>query len=360
MEESIPSDGGDCDGELSIVFYYRISDQLIAQAADYRDENNVDCLLYTLERYFRHFEALSQNRSYGKHYERERICCAEKYKAFTEEKELLRLRLCNERDQLSPEWSTCLNAHAQDGKVVSFQTAENKCQSPKREDQASQYQITVNTVTQSSPSSVLSYVEKAPKGAHISRVTADGCNPSSSNTLHDVHISSWLMEEFMELASQNTKKDVETCGVLGGSLKKGIFYVTTLIIPKQESTSNSCQAMHEEEIFAIQHEHSLFPVGWIHTHPSQRCFMSSVDLHTHYPYQVMVPEAFAIVMAPTDTSRNYGIFRLTVPSGMAIIKECKEKDFHNHSERADGEPIYVECSNVYMNSHLRFEIFDLR
>lgn len=139
--------------------------------------------------------------------------------------------------------------------------------------------------------------------------------------------------------------------------KNSTFYVTTLIVPKQESTSNSvswltpvwitmrmhsiiiemkpwlffldfqCQALHEEEIYALQDELSLFPLGWIHvrtnisplssfslprssccveipclsniyfflivfwskspqTHPSQSCFMSSIDLHTQYSYQV--------------------------------------------------------------------------
>uniref|UniRef100_A0A3N7FMP8 MPN domain-containing protein n=1 Tax=Populus trichocarpa TaxID=3694 RepID=A0A3N7FMP8_POPTR len=100
------------------------------------------------------------------------------------------------------------------------------------------------------------------------------CNqPSASGVLQDVHI------------------------------EHGTYYVTTLIIPKQESTSSSCEALKEEEFFAIQNERSLFPVGWIHTHPSQSCFMSSIDLHTHFSYQAMVPEAFAIVMAPTDQSR---------------------------------------------------------
>lgn len=111
--------------------------------------------------------------------------------------------------------------------------------------------------------------------------------------------------------------------------------------------------MNEVDVFSIQNERELYPVGWIHvhlylcsllnvliclgfaimscmralqTHPSQGCFMSSVDLHTHYsyqvvmccffmglrrfssqflscPFQVMVPEAFAIVVAPTDSSR---------------------------------------------------------
>ena len=35
------------------------------------------------------------------------------------------------------------------------------------------------------------------------------------------------------------------------------------------------------------------------THPSQTAFMSSVDLHTHYSYQVMLDEAIAIVVAPS-------------------------------------------------------------
>ena len=93
----------------------------------------------------------------------------------------------------------------------------------------------------------------------------------------------------------------------------GTFYVTTLIIPKQESTSNSvcflsllllldlkldfpcicylqgqapgngscwlnwtgykCQARNEEEIFTIQNEQSLFPVGWIHV-----CILAPLSL----------------------------------------------------------------------------------
>ena len=31
------------------------------------------------------------------------------------------------------------------------------------------------------------------------------------------------------------------------------------------------------------------------THPSQTAFLSSVDLHTHYPYQCLMPESVAIV-----------------------------------------------------------------
>ncbi|CAN0924003.1 AMSH-like ubiquitin thioesterase 2 [Linum grandiflorum] len=226
--------------------------------------------------------------------------------------------------------------------------------------------IKVDAVTQSSPSPVLSCVEKAPRCAQISLVRAADVDGSTSNEragsdcLREVHISARLMDDFLELAKENTQKDLETCGVLGAFLENGTYYVTTLIIPKQEGTSNSCEAKREEEYFNIQNERSLSPVGWIHTHPSQSCFMSSIDLHTHYSYQAMIPEAFAIVMAPTDTSRSYGIFRISDPGGMSVLRQCQEHGFHTHDEPADGTPIYHNCSNVYTNSNLRFEIFDLR
>ncbi|KAH1264357.1 AMSH-like ubiquitin thioesterase 2 [Glycine max] len=356
-------------------------------------------------------------------------------------------------------------------------------------------------VTQSWPSPALCFVETVPQDAQSSHVTAfnSGDGSSKSDNERDVHISMRLMEDFLDLAKENTEKDLETCGILGAYLEKGTLYLTTLIIPKQESASNSCQATNEEEVFKILNERSLYPVGWIHvclptyfaidsvnvgwvrfgekisiqtnltcqllgskyhqirdetqqltacfdhiyvtsywwskttilirktnvplhtcevavgnilsiylrvgwvrprgldsgligeaypnrpslcwehvlgtgcdiknskltidlvlTHPSQSCFMSSVDLHTQYSYQVMIPEAFAIVLAPNDTSRSCGLFRLTKPEGMNILKNCQETGFHPHKEPDNGSPVYEHCSNVYKNSNLRFEIFDLR
>ena len=59
----------------------------------------------------------------------------------------------------------------------------------------------------------------------------------------------------------------------------------------------------------------LITLGWIHvcrsaplisliadrslqTHPSQTAFLSSVDLHTHLSYQMLIQEAIAIVISP--------------------------------------------------------------
>ncbi|AQK97090.1 AMSH-like ubiquitin thioesterase 2 [Zea mays] len=139
---------------------------------------------------------------------------------------------------------------------------------------------------------------------------------SASSNLHDMQISVRLTAEFMELAKENTSNNLETCGILGASFRDGTYFVTMLIIPKQEGTAHS----------------------------------------------VMLPEAVAIVVAPTDPTRqvSYGIFRLTEPGGMDVLRECDESGFHTHRETTNGSPIYETCSKVHFNPNLRFEIVDLR
>jgi proteasome lid subunit RPN8/RPN11 len=260
------------------------------------------------------------------------------------------------------------------------------------------------------------------------------------------------------VAQANTRKNLETCAVLAGTLKKGVFTISTLVVPKQEATSDSCSTINEEEIFEAQDQRGLFQLGWIHTHPTQTCFMSSIDLHTHYSYQVrgassvvrlasssrcllvsarcfvcccvgllfvllwlfavaklaancgsliwkslqlfckvgepvlleslasfqacascvsyvqgllwfmpaldllqvMSPEAIAIVCAPTDPSRKYGIFRLSDPAGVKTIGSCQRRGFHPHDNPPDGSPIYEQCGHVKIDAQLAVEVLDLR
>jgi STAM-binding protein len=121
--------------------------------------------------------------------------------------------------------------------------------------------------------------------------------------LRQVIVPSGIVNEFLKIASENTKKNLETCGVLAGKLANNTFSITSLIVPKQTSTSDTVAMLNEEDIFSVQDEHELLTLGWIHTHPTQQCFMSSVDLHTHFPYQLLISEAIAIVVAPTQTPK---------------------------------------------------------
>ncbi|CAH1759912.1 16183_t:CDS:2 [Entrophospora sp. SA101] len=115
-----------------------------------------------------------------------------------------------------------------------------------------------------------------------------------------------IYDKFIQIAASNTAKNLETCGVLCGRL----------------------------------------------THPTQTCFMSSMDLHTHSAYQLILPEAIAIVCAP-NKSPNIGIFRLTNPPGLQTVLQCEKRGFHPHDS---SEEIDVEISNC---GHVVMEKFDL-
>ena len=62
--------------------------------------------------------------------------------------------------------------------------------------------------------------------------------------------------------------------------------VVSLIIPKQNGDANSVDMINEEELIDHIICKDLMCVGWIHSHPTQTCFLSSIDVHTHHPYQV--------------------------------------------------------------------------
>lgn len=82
-----------------------------------------------------------------------------------------------------------------------------------------------------------------------------------------------VLPRFVSIAAYNTSRNLETCGLLMGRLKRSgkAYVVTTLLIPKQHATSDTC-AMDEEELLVdFQSQRDLIILGWIHTHPTQSC-----------------------------------------------------------------------------------------
>ena len=53
----------------------------------------------------------------------------------------------------------------------------------------------------------------------------------------------WLLRRY---AASNTQRGVESCGILAGVLdeENACFQICTLIIPKQEGTSDTVQVLH--------------------------------------------------------------------------------------------------------------------
>uniref|UniRef100_A0A3Q0RKQ0 STAM binding protein like 1 n=1 Tax=Amphilophus citrinellus TaxID=61819 RepID=A0A3Q0RKQ0_AMPCI len=171
--------------------------------------------------------------------------------------------------------------------------------------------------------------------------------------LRRVLIPKGLTERFLSLARSNTARGIETCGVLCGQLTHNEFTLTHVVIPKQTAGPDFCDMENVEELFSFQDEHHLLTLGWIHTHPTQTAFLSSVDLHTHCSYQLMLPEAIAIVCAPKHN--DTGVFRLT-DLGMSEVSACKLKGFHPHSKEP---PLFTVCRHVVFRD-LRLDLLDLR
>lgn len=182
--------------------------------------------------------------------------------------------------------------------------------------------------------------------------------------LRTIFLPPTLRTTFLRLAYKNTIKNLETCGFLCGTLRANALFVSTLVVPKQTATSDTCEMTDESELFDYVDQHDLMVLGWIHTHPTQTCFMSSRDLHTHSGYQMMLSESIAIVCAPSkgDTTHGgeYGIYRLTDPPGkMAVLRCDRPGIFHPH----DVDDLYTTAitpGHVMEIPSMDFEIVDLR
>ncbi|GJN05324.1 hypothetical protein PR202_ga22943 [Eleusine coracana subsp. coracana] len=131
-------------------------------------------------------------------------------------------------------------------------------------------------VKQPSPPPVLAEIQRPISPSRVADPTPE--IPSSEiGRFQNLHVPVKLMECFLRVAEANTRRSLETCGVLAGTL---------------------CEATNEEELFEVQDMGSLFTLGWIH---------------------VMLPEAIAIVMAPTDTTRKHAAAAINPPPQSQMI-----------------------------------------
>ncbi|XP_077418640.1 STAM-binding protein-like A [Vanacampus margaritifer] len=184
-------------------------------------------------------------------------------------------------------------------------------------------------------------------------LVSPGNNDLTVDALRQLIVPSELCRSFLRLAEANTSRAVETCGILCGKLTRNTFTVTHVIVPKQCGGPDYCDTENEEELFLIQDQYDLITLGWIHTHPTQTAFLSSVDLHTHCSYQIMLPEAIAIVCSPKFNEIGY--FRLT-DRGTNEISSCKQKGFHPHSK---DPPLFTHAGHVTISNDA-VSVMDLR
>ena len=100
---------------------------------------------------------------------------------------------------------------------------------------------------------------------------------------------------FLEKAKHNSQANREMLGLLAGNQDEGKLSITHLIIPLQQGDAASCECLGEVQVARTFQDLGVIQIGWIHTHPAHDTFLSSVDVHTQYALQRMVPGAVATV-----------------------------------------------------------------
>ena len=200
--------------------------------------------------------------------------------------------------------------------------------------------------------------------------TADSIFPSSARDIPSakkqfsnvtpghVTIPFDLPATFQKIAKSNTDKGIETCGVLLGYQQEESLLITTIMVPRQTGTRDTCETLPgaEEKILSYALTNDLVCLGWIHTHPTQSCFLSSVDMHTSLSYQQMLSSAVAIVIAPTDNDLPIGVWRLT-KAGMEGIRTCPLRGFHSHESK---EPLTKLITDVHWEPMQNIVVVDHR
>ena len=95
------------------------------------------------------------------------------------------------------------------------------------------------------------------------RITPATSGDVAPRELKTVYLPRESLPRFLNVAAVNTARNRETCGLLLGKDKKSKFVVTTLLIPKQHSTSDTCTMDEEELVMSFTEERSLITLGWV-------------------------------------------------------------------------------------------------
>jgi STAM-binding protein len=95
------------------------------------------------------------------------------------------------------------------------------------------------------------------------RITPANSGELVSKDLKTVYLPRESLPKFLNVAAVNTARNRETCGLLLGKDKRSRFVVTTLLIPKQHSTSDTCTMDEEELVMSFTEERSLITLGWV-------------------------------------------------------------------------------------------------
>ena len=120
------------------------------------------------------------------------------------------------------------------------------------------------------------------------RITPASSGDVVPRELKTVYLPRESLPRFLNVAAVNTARNRETCGLLLGKDKKSKFVVTTLLIPKQHSTSDTCTMDEEELVMSFTEERSLITLGWVSIFVFQLDLAGDLFLSDSYPSNPVV------------------------------------------------------------------------
>jgi len=356
---------------IRLETYYRKAHLLFHQALDVVKQGNEANAYVELMRYANLVVALSAHNNYNsKQYEKDKNLNKRRLKNAITKLEELKPRLVNaynaeiEKERLRQEAADLDAVDDHDDEQLDDEEEQEPEPEPEEEEKKEEAAATVaatpnrwkNLKMESSPYFKKEDAAAKPKAAkHGRKNTLDAIFKKAPSTLTAIYVTDNLVPGFVRFAAENTKRDIETCGVLTGKYlhEEDAYVITHCVIPKQKGSANTVQTLCEEELIGVQEKYGVVTLGWIHSHPSQTCFLSSVDMHCQLSYQIMMPNAVAIVYAPTDTTQTFSLTK----KGIDVLSKCSCQGFHRH-EGASG--LYEKANHVHSAKHQKCKFIDLR
>lgn len=113
------------------------------------------------------------------------------------------------------------------------------------------------------------------------RIVPGGSKDANIRELKSVRLPRECLPKFLSIARVNTLQNRETCGLLLGKDKGTKFVVTTLLIPKQRSTSDTCTMDEEELVLQFTEERHLITLGWVSFLPPLTYLFASSACASH-------------------------------------------------------------------------------
>lgn len=95
------------------------------------------------------------------------------------------------------------------------------------------------------------------------RIVPSTSKDPNIHELKTVRLPRDCLPKFVSIARVNTLQNRETCGLLLGKDKGNKYVVSTLLIPKQRATSDTCTMDEEELVLQFTEERHLITLGWV-------------------------------------------------------------------------------------------------